>query len=440
MQKDILIIGAGAAGLMAMKQLCTAGYKVAILEAGSSAGGRIKTTSNEKFTTYIEEGAEFIHSNLPLTIDLLKQAGISYEPVAGKMVQSSGGGWSTNSELDKHWKELMDKMNELNADMDIQTFLQKFFSSEKYAALCKAVQGFAEGFDLADISNASVLAVKEEWDHSDDTQYRINGGYKKLVDFLVQQCVDAGGEIFYNAAVKRIEHSDQTVTIHTEDKRVFQSAKVILTVSAGVLKSGSIAFTPAIDEQFAAIQQLGFGTVIKIFLQFSESFWQQQQEELSFAISGEAIPTWWTQWPKKNNMLTGWLGGPKAALWSEQSTAAIVRAALLSLSSIFKIPADELEKKLVDHKVIDWHNNPHVRGGYSYQTVFSADAKKLLLQPVNDVIFFAGEALSSSSSIGTVEAALQSGVDVSEKIILLDTNRHSNQQMSEKEKLFNSTD
>ena len=70
--------------------------------------------------------------------------------------------------------------------------------------------------------------------------------------------------------------------------------------------------------------------------------------------------------------------------------------------------------------MVDWHNNSHVRGGYSYQTIFSVEAKEHLTQPVNNVIFFAGETVSTSSYIGSVEAALQSGIDASERIISLD--------------------
>jgi len=72
MKYDIIIIGAGAAGLMAMKNL---------LEASAIAGGRIATIEETGFDQPVEEGAEFIHGELPLTMALINEARISYVPV-----------------------------------------------------------------------------------------------------------------------------------------------------------------------------------------------------------------------------------------------------------------------------------------------------------------------------------------------------------------------
>jgi monoamine oxidase len=68
-----------------------------------------------------------------------------------------------------------------------------------------------------------------------------------------------------------------------------------------------------------------------------------------------------------------------------------------------------LQGELEHHKVICWHNKPYIQGGYSYNTIHSAEAKSVLANPVNKSIFFAGEAYYTGESQGTVEAALQSG-------------------------------
>ncbi len=88
---DILIIGAGAAGLMAAYTLSNAGKKVAILEARNRAGGRIHTLENASFFKHAELGAEFVHGNLPITLRLLKKAGIRYYPAWGEMWHYSNG-------------------------------------------------------------------------------------------------------------------------------------------------------------------------------------------------------------------------------------------------------------------------------------------------------------------------------------------------------------
>src|SRR5687768_522891 len=93
MKYDIIIIGAGAAGLTAMKDLAEAGYKVCVLEAAETIGGRIATIEEKGFTGAVEAGAEFIHGKLPLTFKLLKEAGLSYEAVEGDMIGVQNGEW-----------------------------------------------------------------------------------------------------------------------------------------------------------------------------------------------------------------------------------------------------------------------------------------------------------------------------------------------------------
>ena len=86
MKYDTLIIGAGAAGLMAMKDLVEAGYQVCMLEASAIAGGRIATVQEDGFAEPVETGPEFIHGNLELTLQLLKEAKLTIEPVEGHMI------------------------------------------------------------------------------------------------------------------------------------------------------------------------------------------------------------------------------------------------------------------------------------------------------------------------------------------------------------------
>ncbi len=88
---------------------------------------------------------------------------------------------------------------------------------------------------------------------------------------------------------------------------------MIITVSLGVLQSGSIQFKPALTDHAIAIQGIGFGTVIKFLLEFKTSFWKEFDDDIGFLLTDEEIPTWWTQLPGESNLLTGWLGGPKAA-------------------------------------------------------------------------------------------------------------------------------
>ena len=94
----------------------------------------------------------------------------------------------------------------------------------------------------------------------------------------------------------------------------------------------------------------------------------------------------------------------------------ILQQALHSLSSIFAIDTEILQKNLKASHIHNWIADPFSKGAYSYNTTTSAAAKKILVTPVANTLFFAGEALDKDSN-ATVEAALQSGKEVAEKIL-----------------------
>jgi monoamine oxidase len=402
-QKHIIIIGAGAAGLMAAKELSVHGYAVTILEAKDNPGGRICTDIHNKFGMPVEPGAEFIHGKLKLTTQLLKEGNISYSAVNGNILRVIDGKINKPNNSDEQWDELMQRMNELKEDVTIHDFLQTYFSDDKYAQLRRSVQDFAEGFDLADITKAAVTPLKKEWEHEEEIQYRVDGGYIKLITYLVNTCTINNVTIHYNCCAETIEWHKDAVTITTKEDKKFVAAKLIVTVSLGVFQAGNLKFTPSIPEYVQAANTIGFGAVIKILLQFNQSFWKEKSKGAGFILSNEAIPTWWLQLPVQNNLLTGWLGGPKAFAHKHSTNEEIILLALL-------------QQQLLHHAVYSWCNDKYTLGGYSYNTLSSEHAKTVLNTPVENTIFFAGEALYRGDEQATVEAALQSGLTVASLI------------------------
>src|SRR5215831_12965441 len=123
LREKVIIVGGGVAGLFADRELSKKGYHVTILEAAGHLGGRIQTIRNSLFTQPVERGVEFIHGNLPLTIELLKEASIEYNVVKGNMVRIVDGNWQTQDDFTVGWDELMEKMNSIREDMTMDEFL-----------------------------------------------------------------------------------------------------------------------------------------------------------------------------------------------------------------------------------------------------------------------------------------------------------------------------
>src|SRR5437868_1815949 len=116
---DILIIGAGAAGLTAARELTRAGKSVCILEARNRPGGRIHTLHDPSFSLPIELGAEFVHGKLPFTFRLLEEGGIAAHPVEGNIYMSKNGTLDSESDFIRHSGTLEKKLKEVKKDMSI---------------------------------------------------------------------------------------------------------------------------------------------------------------------------------------------------------------------------------------------------------------------------------------------------------------------------------
>ena len=409
MKFDVIIIGAGAAGLAAMDELTESGFKVCMLEAAEVAGGRIATQIPTGFETAIETGAEFLHGKSPVTKALLRRANIEYTEVQGKMIFVRNGVWIEEQEEDAAPDPLDEKKKDLRADCTIGQFLDTYLPAGEYDEIRKSVTNFAEGFSLADINKASFFAFLKEWEALEEAQYRVKGGYGRLIDALIEWSCVRGGQIKYNETVRRVEYAKDRVTVFTTHDRQYEASKLIVTVSAGVLQSGEISFAPVLGKHDVAIQQIGFGSVIKVIFLFREAFWSEREKDIGFLLSDQSIPTWWTQLPDQIPILTGWLGGPKAALMSSLPQDKICESGLNSLANIFGSSITFLREQLVSSKIMCWDDHSNIKGGYSYNTIDSTGAKAILQKPIDDTIYFAGEAVYSGDLGGTVEAALASG-------------------------------
>jgi monoamine oxidase len=413
---DIIIIGAGAAGLMAARELSANGKTCAVFEASKRIGGRIRTLTGDGFETPAEAGAEFIHGKLKHSFSLLKEAGLDHKEVEGEFIGIRKGRWRGREEHDPHWDEFMKELKRLKEDKTIQTFLEEKFGETQYVDLHAAVRRFAEGFDLADISEASMLSVKKEWEKIDDAQYRVVGGYGGILEYLVHDCKKNTTEFFLEEPVEKIRHEKGKVMLHTSRQRNFSAAKVIITASIGALRQGDLQIDPLPAPHAEAIRNIGFGSVIKILMQFEKPFWTDRSDEIGFLLTDEEFPTWWTQSPRDNALLTGWLGGPPAELISKLGNDEIRELAIQCLERLFHLQG-KLKKELKQLKVFNWANEPFIRGGYSYSTLYTEAASKVLAEPFNDTVYFAGEACTGGESRGTVEAALESAKSVVSKIL-----------------------
>jgi monoamine oxidase len=424
--EKIIIVGAGAAGLIAGCKLADEQREVIIFEARDRIGGRMHTFQSD-FTRLVEEGAEFIHGELPLTISQLNEAGSHYYSTKGRIWRYFQGELETDNSFIEDDQKLTKALKKIEKDIPVKEFLETNFDKEKNFMLIESTKKFVEGYDSADYSRASTFALRDEWTKSDDDkQFRIAGGYKILYDHLEKKFTAAGGKIILNKNVNEIRHYADHCEIVSDD--IETADKVIVTVPTGVLADrdgkGHIRFTPAIPELNNWIVKSGYGWLIKIAIEFSIPFWENEKFEdekvnqtkgMLFLFTDQKIPTWWTQAPDSYPLLSGWLSGTAARDMKDVSDEEILEHGINSLCKIYNIKKAELKKLIKSTHVKNWCNDPFTCGSYSYKTPETVDAYQLMKKPFG-ALYFAGEALTEGSDNGTVEAALLSGTRIAESI------------------------
>ncbi len=415
-----LIVGAGAAGLMAACELARAGKKVTVLEARDRCGGRILPLPVAEFGYPAEGGAEFVHGAAPVTRAVMRDAGLRLSRSGGTRWNARNGTLSLDNSPLPHAGRFRQALTALQTDLPIADFLEEHFADRRYDELRRRITRMVEGYDAAEPRRASTFAIRDEWLSRDQGQGgRIAEGYGALIEHLAAECRRYGAMIHCGAAVGGIAVRREGIAATCRGGAGFEADAAILTVPPPLF--AEIALPPAARDKAAAAADIGFGNVVKILLRFATRWWigdgGRDLADLSFVFSNVPVPTWWTQHPAGYPVLTGWYAGPNADRVAPLTASELVEMGLDSLAEMFDLPPDRLRRDLVASRAINWGNEPFSRGAYSYATPKTREALAALKRPDGNAILFSGEALYAGPDMGTVEAALASGKETAQAVL-----------------------
>jgi hypothetical protein len=107
---------------------------------------------------------------------------------------------------------------------------------------------------------------------------------------------------------------------------------------------------------------------------------------------------WWTAYPARVPIVTGWCGGPSARALSQLPAGDLASRAIGSLSRQLRIRRQRLRSLVEAAWTHDWEHDPFARGAYSYQTVDGSSAPAMLARPLRQTLFFAGEATDAEAA------------------------------------------
>jgi monoamine oxidase len=424
---DVVVIGAGVAGLHAAGQLGLSGLSVALLEGRDRVGGRIWTAQTEDWPGPIELGAEFIHGGNPLLEKLMRSHRLSKRPVKEQHWFFEQG---RRREIPDVWERIDSVMKKIGP-----TYTGSFgaWLKKRGHALSpadrKLAETFVTGFQGAPLGQMSAHTLFEAT-KEDEEQFRVMGGYGKLVDALTRRLPRKHVTLELRKVVQQIEWKRGAVIVHAGDQR-WRASAVLITVPLGVLQAapgaeGGIKFSPELGARRKLWRSVPKGHAVRVVLRMRGDIWRRgvvpaelrrrSGAAFGFLHSDESFfPVWWSEAPQP--VLVGWTGGPSAQKLAGVPAKQIFERARKTLSKLLGCPEEKLSRSVVDWRTHDWATDPLTRGAYSFSVAGKEKIPQQIARPIERTLFFAGEATGDALELGTAHGAVSSGEGVAREIV-----------------------
>ncbi len=428
---DVVVIGAGVAGLSAAKDLSAGGRRVLVLEARDRVGGRVWT--HRDLGHPVDLGASWIQGSEgnPLTA-LARSIGARNAPVDwddlalfdhdGRRVSDRDA-----EEISADFDEVMDETLEEDpgsGDVSVGEALRRVSSryeldegDRRALAWCVATQEVESGADISAIS----LRTSQEGDdepelepdegrlYTDEDGEEFEGGDLLWPDGYdaVPKALARGLDVRTSTVVEGISVEGDGVVVATRSGQ-FRARSAVVTLPVGVLQSGAVRFDPGLSrDKQRALAAMGMGVLNKVVLRFGEVFWPVERQFMGYMSGGHGeFPVMldlsrYTGAP----MLVAFTGGaPARQLEAETDDAVVARlCAVLGRITGRAVP------RPLGAVVSRWGSDPFARGSYVFDAVGARGDEALVLsRPLGDRVFFAGDSTHPVHT-GSVHGALLSG-------------------------------
>ena len=433
---QVIIIGAGAAGIAAARELTARGMRVLILEARDRIGGRVRTEYTSPGDA-VELGAEFVHGRINASWPLLRKHRLTVVDVPDRHLLLDGEKLRDSGDLWSEVEKIFSRMRHAEDGLTFLEFLKRHCGGAKLAHARRAAIAYVEGFHAARIDRIGVAALMQaeaEAEATDgDRSYRIVNGYVQFLQRIVDSLPPRRVTLRLNTVVEKIAWTRGGVRVHARTaagKRlpVLHARRAIITLPLGVLQAGAVKFEPELPQRHRdAIEKLAMGTVVRIALRFKEAFWEDPALAKKYKVDltkigfihspGDPFLAWWTALPVRNPVITAWTAGPRGAELVSWKAEDVRLLALHWLARMFGTTYRRVRGLLESWHYHNWSADPYARGAYSYVPADAAGAPKQLGRSIAGTLYFAGEATDTSGDSGTVHGAIKSGQRVAAEIL-----------------------
>ncbi|MEM7169726.1 MAG: NAD(P)/FAD-dependent oxidoreductase [Pseudomonadota bacterium] len=408
-EPDVVVIGAGAAGIAAAKTLIAEGRSVVVLEANDRIGGRAWTES-DTFGVPFDHGCSWIQTaKVDMFLDAAKSFGfdVRSHDNAGEVLYV-GDREATDLQYGEYWEAYEAVLDAIsNAGRNRQDVAAStVMPVMPYSATSQAWITMGMSVDMDEMSTLDWWSGAEA-----APRYITKQGLGALVAGLGTDV-----PVMLSTPASRIAWGSEGVAVSTPSGDI-RAKTCIVTVSTGVLNAGSIVFDPALpDAKQQAIADLPMGLLAKVALQFDGSrHGFRANEWLTYRVP-EQLPAqacYFLTWPFDENLMVGFLGGDFA--W-EMSTAGTEAAVDFALGEVEAMVGTKARDSFVKGTLTHWASDPLTLGAYAALRPGAHGARAELARPLNDRLFWAGEA-AAGAYYATCGGAWHSGERAAREVI-----------------------
>jgi monoamine oxidase len=397
---DVAIIGAGAAGLGAANALKNSGLSVIVLEARDRVGGRAHTIMAAADVTF-DLGCGWLHSaNQNSFVKIAEQLNFEIDRTLPPWRERAYGNAFPKAERDafiQALEEFYDRaeqaaemVRKAGRDSAANLYLEP---GNRWNPMIDAISTYINGCELDQVSLLDMEAYEDT-----NINWRVRRGYGALVAAYGASC-----PLALDCNVALIDHSEKRVRIETS-RGTLTADKVIVTVPTNLIADETIRFHPPLPAKVDAARGLPLGLADKVMLALDDPDALPKDGNLRGATMRTAMGTYHLR-PFGQPCIEGFFGGRFAQELEDAGDGAL---AAQSIDEIVALLGSDFRRKLRPLSESRWAHDPFARGSYSHALPGHAGDRAVLAAPVDNRLFFAGEA-TSPNFFSTAHGARDSG-------------------------------
>lgn len=396
-EADVVIIGAGAAGIGAARELKMRGHSYILIEAASRIGGRLHT--DRSLGPAFDAGGAYIHfaTRNPWT-DFARDAGLSPDGTQSlwQGTRAYRHGTALSADEAEARRRAMRRVNDIYDDIDERNDVS-FATALRREAPEVQIAGRLQARNAAG-EEPHYISVADWQQLASGANLIVPGGYGALAE---KTGADLGARLGMRATA--VDWSGSGVTVKT-DKGDIRARAAIITVSIGVLQANGIRFTPNLPQDVQrSISGLRMGALTKIGLHFEDTRFGLMPHQFLAEIGNPAEAMTFEAWPQNQNLIVGVTGGDHGRALTKAGEAAAADFALTALGGIL---GGDIRKAYMAGRLAGWSADPLYFGSYAVVLPGRSKAREVLSRPIANRLWLAGEASAGAYSMTAGGATL----------------------------------